>query len=343
VTRQAGFRSAESPQPDIGQNLGVASTDRLSTADVGHRVSVRREVDDPGGRFTDVVGHLLDLTEASLTVLRPSGEVVELDRSAVTAAKVVPPAPVRPGWAVPDVSPDDMQRTCWAGWPAREVETLGDWALRAHGGLTGRANSAMAVGDPGLPTREALDAVERWYVAKALPPLLQLPLADPRNLEMADAGWARLHVTIVQVAPVAPLLATVPDRTMRAVVEPTPSADWLSLMHDLEDDVESHVAILTGPPVVGFATLYRGDEPVGIGRVSVEGEWCGVTSVDVAPAARRRGVGTEVMAVLLSWAADQGAVASYLQVRAANAGALRLYAALGYVTHHPYNYRAPSA
>jgi hypothetical protein len=28
-------------------------------------------------------------------------------------------------------------------------------------------------------------------------------------------------------------------------------------------------------------------------------------------------------------------------VRAANDAALRLYAALGYVTHHPYSYRAP--
>ena len=322
------------------QNRAVQPDERS----VGRRVSVRRRVDDPGGRFTDVVGHLLDLTDTALTVLRPSGEIVELDRSAVTAAKVVPPAPVRPGWAVPEVSPDDMQRICWAGWPAREVATLGEWALRAHDGITGRANSAMTVGDPGVPTRAALDAVQQWYVAKGLAPLLQLPLADPRNLEMAEAGWSRLHVTIVQVAPVGRLLDTVPRRDdLRAVVESTPSADWLGLMHDLDDDVDNHVAILTGPARVCFATLYRDDEPVGIGRVSVEGEWAGVTSVDVAPSARREGIGSAVMRVLLSWAGGRGAVASYLQVRAANDAALRLYAALGYVTHHPYNYRAPSA
>ena len=78
-------------------------------------------------------------------------------------------------------------------------------------------------------------------------------------------------------------------------------------------------------------------------RRRVEGEWAGVTSVDVAPAARRQGIGSAVMDTLLSWAAGQGAVASYLQVRAANPGALKLYDALGYVTHHPYNYRAPTA
>jgi len=171
--------------------------------------------------------------------------------------------------------------------------------------------------------------------------LLQLPLADPANAAMATAGWDRLHVTVVQVAPVAAVLAASHPQPLRAVVEAAPSADWLSLMHDLDDDVDAHVAILTGPPVVGFATLYDGDEALGIGRVSVEGQWCGITSVDVAPAARRRGVGSAVMTALLEWAQQHGASSSYLQVRAGNAAALRLYDALGYVTHHPYCYRAP--
>ena len=314
----------------------------LGPADLGQRVTVRRRVE---GGVTDVVGHVIDVSPSSVTVLRASGEVVALERAAVTAAKVVPPAPVRRGWAVPAVSPADLQRICWAGWPARESELLGDWALRAHGGITGRANSAMAVGDPGCSVPEALDRVAAWYAARGLPPLLQLPLADPANLVMAEAGWGRLHVTVVQVAPIVPVLAGVAERAdLGAVVEPAPSEDWLGLMHDLDEgDPDAHVAILTGPPVVGFATVYDAGsgEPVGIGRVSVEGEWAGVTSVDVAPSARRRGIGSAVMRTLLSWAAQRGARWTYLQVRAANDPALRLYAALGYTTHHPYNYRAP--
>ena len=311
----------------------------LTMADVGHRVSVRREVN---GGLTDVLGHLLDLTDDRFEVLA-HGAVISLDRAAVTAAKVVPEATPRRGWAVPTISPDDMQRICWAGWPARDVERLGDWALRAHGGITGRANSAMAVGDPGLPLPEALRRTAQWYDDRGLAPLLQLPLADPANAEMADEGWSRLHVTIVQVAPIGPLLAELPPREdLREVVESVPSADWRGLMHDLDTgDPESHVAILTGPDRVGFATLYRGDQPVGIGRVSVEGEWAGVTSVDVAPEVRRQGIGSAVMGALLRWAAGQGAGSSYLQVRAGNAAALKLYDALGYVTHHPYTYRSP--
>ena len=312
----------------------------LTSQDLGRRVSVRRRVE---GGLTDVLGHLLDVTDDHLDVLA-RGEVLSLPTADVTAAKVVPPATPRRGWEVPSVTPDDMQRICWAGWPPREHEMLGDWALRAHGGITGRANSAMAVGDPGLPVPDALRAVESWYAARGLPPLLQLPLADPANLVMADQGWPRLHVTVVQVAPIAAVLVGI-DRhdDLRAMVERVPSSDWRSLMHDLDTDApEAHVAILTGPERVGFVTLYRGAQPVGIGRVSVEGEWAGVTSVDVAPAARRQGIGSAVMAALLGWAEQQGAASTYLQVRAANPAALKLYDALGYVTHHPYGYRAPA-
>jgi ribosomal protein S18 acetylase RimI-like enzyme len=312
----------------------------LTSQDVGQRVSVRQQVE---GGLTDVLGHLLDVTDEHLEVLA-RGEVMTLAVGDVTAAKVVPPATPRRGWQVPTVSQEDMQRICWAGWPARDSEQLGDWVLRAHGGITGRANSAMAVGDPGLPVPEALHRVSAWYAERGLPPLLQLPVADPANAAMADEGWERLHVTVVQVAPIAPLLASVPARTdLQTVVEKVPSADWQTLMHDLDpDDPAGHLAILTGPARVGFVTLYRGDEPVGIGRVSIEGEWAGVTSVDVAPPARRQGVASAVMRELLQWALQGGASSSYLQVRAANPAALKLYDRLGYVTHHPYNYRAPA-
>ncbi len=313
----------------------------LTGQDVGRRVSVRHRV---GSKATDVVGHLLDHTDTELHVLRQDGEVAVIPLADVVVAKVVPRRPVRRGWEVPAVSIARMQAICSAGWPARETEPLGQWLLRAHAGITGRANSAMAVGDPERPLAEALEAVSSWYVHRGVPPLVQLPLADPVNQGMADLGWRRQHVTIVQVAPVSALLGSLPKRDdLTATVTPVPTPEWLSLMHDLVvDDPDTHVAILTGPPVVGFATLTRDGTPVGIGRVSIEGEWAGITSVDVAPDSRRQGIASAVMRTLVSWAGERGAHATYLQVRAANDAALRLYSALGYVTHHPYVYRAPA-
>src|SRR3954447_17785638 len=106
--------------------------DMLTSQDVGRRVSVRREVE---GGLTDVLGHLLDVTDDHLEVLA-RGQVLQLPVADVTAAKVVPAATPKRGWDVPVVAPDDMQRICWAGWPARAHELVGDWALRAHGGIT---------------------------------------------------------------------------------------------------------------------------------------------------------------------------------------------------------------
>jgi ribosomal-protein-alanine N-acetyltransferase len=53
--------------------------------------------------------------------------------------------------------------------------------------------------------------------------------------------------------------------------------------------------------------------------------------VAVAPAARRRGTGTALVAAVLADAARSGAVAAHLEVRASNAAAIALYQRLGFV------------
>lgn len=320
----------------------------FSGRDVGARVSVRRTL--PTGQRSDVIGELLSWDDGVLQLRSGDGEIVTVAESAVVAGRVVPPAPPRRPPGVPHVSVEDMQRIANAGWPAREVEEMGDWLLRAHGGITGRANSVMAIGDPGLPLDEALSRIKAWYAERALPPLVQLPEQSALNSELEDRGWHQLHVTIVQTASLAATLALLSERAdqsrLHTAVATEPDVTWLSLMHDLdENDPEAHVEILSGPPLVGFATTFDGSrhqEAVGIGRVSIEGQWAGITSVDVAPERRRQGIGSIVMRALLEWAQDHGARAAYLQVRAKNEPALALYRQLGFVPHHPYCYRAPN-
>lgn len=122
------------------------------------------------------------------------------------------------------------RRTCSAAaGPAGSrgsTRLFGDWALRAHGGITGRANSAMAVGDPGRPLGPALASVREWYAERGLPALLQLPLTDPANQTMAQHGWVRLHVTVVQVAPIA-LTARLVHLAPRAVTGRSRRTRWM--------------------------------------------------------------------------------------------------------------------
>ena len=72
---------------------------------------------------------------------QPPADVPEVD---VVAAKVVPP----------ELSAEAMQRVAEAGWPPFETAPLGEWTLRASGGLTGRANSVRVAGDPGARVDE---------------------------------------------------------------------------------------------------------------------------------------------------------------------------------------------
>ncbi|MFT5222446.1 MAG: hypothetical protein ACI867_000749 [Glaciecola sp.] len=71
---------------------------QLTPEDVGRRVSIRRWVEDPerGARPSDVLGHLRRWQDDVLVVERKDGELVEVYEADILAAKVIPPAPVRP-------------------------------------------------------------------------------------------------------------------------------------------------------------------------------------------------------------------------------------------------------
>ena len=44
----------------------------------------------------------------------------------------------------------ELEQVAAFGWRAQETVRLGEWLLRASGGFTQRANSVLAVGDPGV-------------------------------------------------------------------------------------------------------------------------------------------------------------------------------------------------
>src|SRR6266851_819271 len=67
------------------------------------------------------------------------------------------------------VSICELEAIAAKGWRAPEEAPLGGWMLRAARGFTGRANSALAAGDPGIPLAAAMTSVRRWYAARDLP------------------------------------------------------------------------------------------------------------------------------------------------------------------------------
>lgn len=186
---------------------------RITPADVGKRVSVRRltSVADGYPTFADTIGVLASWDAGVLRVTRRTGETVTIEEATLVAGKTVPPAPARrPGPAVPAVSTDDLEEIAARAWPPAESERLGGWTLRAAGGFTRRANSVLLTGDPGMPAAEALGRVVAWYGERGLTPWLQVPDSSPYGPELDAAGWTREAETVVRVAPLAPL-TSLPD------------------------------------------------------------------------------------------------------------------------------------
>src|ERR1700744_4974728 len=91
----------------------------------------------------------------------------------------------------------ELERVAATHWRGTEEEWLGGWLLRAADGFTGRANSALPLGDPGRPLGAAVDAVTRWYTERGLPPAIAVPVpldaadgpARALDHELGQRGW----------------------------------------------------------------------------------------------------------------------------------------------------------
>ena len=308
---------------------------RPGPGDVGRRVSLRHAA--PGGGQTDTVGDLLSWSDGELVVRRRDGAQLRLPERAVVAGRVVPD----PAREITDV---ELERIAALGWRGLEESRLGGWLLRAAEGWTGRANSVLPLGDPGVPLDEALDGVLRWYADRGLPGRFQLPLpfAGELDAELADRGWTTGNAALVMTADVV----TVRDRTAESAelppvtVEPAPSAAWLAAYHYRGAALPDVAArVLVNAPAVACASVSDESGVVAIGRGAVAERWLGVTAMEVAPRARRRGLALHVLRALAAWGGRNRARHVYLQVAEGNTAGRALYERAGFGVHHRYHYR----
>ncbi|MFI6260730.1 GNAT family N-acetyltransferase [Micromonospora sp. NPDC051006] len=322
----------------------------LGQQDVGHRIVVRRIVGIREGRplFSDALGELVELNETHLTLATAQGPL-RVARDEVHRAKRVPPTRRPTAAAV-----IELELAADEAWPAPTRGRLGGWLLRAADGWTGRANSALPVGDPDRPLPAAVDAVERWYTEHDLTPMINtpLPLAAPVGAELDRRGWSSRPPVLVQTAPLplpaAPVTATplgpatpASAQVATAVVElaAAPTQEWLAVAAGRKGglpDAARHV--LTAVDQIRFAHAYADGALVGIGRGTVTGpgRWLGLSLIEVLPQARRQGLAGRVIRALADWGAAAGATRAFLQVEQSNTGAVALYQGLGFTTHHTY-------
>ncbi len=323
---------------------------------LGQRVVVRRVLPGQAGpsggpAMIDVLGILEKWNDESLSVRREDGRVFQIAHADIVTAKPVPPrASVRQ--RIPTA---DLQRICSRGWQPTEQVSLGAWLLRAADGFTGRANSVLVAGDPGLPNGAALTTVLRWYAARRLPALAQVTTDSPWLDELSSRGWVTARPdegdALVQVASVAQArrvrrqARSAQPGTLAVRLDETPDDDWIRLYGrtaEVRPDIVR--AVLSSGDRVAFASIKdpsAAGVTVAIGRAVLTGDWLGLAAIEVKPAFRRRGLGAAIVDTLLEWGASYGALSAYVQTLPNNGAALGLYEPYGFRTHHSYRYLRP--
>jgi len=229
----------------------------------------------------------------------------------IVSGKPVPPRPsVRHR-----VSPRDAEIHSLSMWPDVPTRPLGEWLLRSDVSPEeiARAGSVLAMGDPGMSYADAAAEVIAYYSSLNRPAWAQVEVDSEADDALVALGWVAARPTeadsLFQLVAVSRLQRLLPDPGEVAL------------------DVEGPRAIAT----IGDVARARG---------AVDGDWLGLHDIWVSPDARRQGLSQRVLAELVDWGASLGATTAYLQVRADNAAALRLYERLGFVTHHAYRYLA---
>jgi hypothetical protein len=215
---------------------------------------------------------------------------------------------------------------------------MGRWA---GAGFTGRANSALPVGDPGLPLPEAVAAVEDWYRRRDLRPVIVLPQGagpDPLPAYLAERSWLpRPGPAFVMTAEIADLPASTAD--VRFSPEPGSAFPLAS-----GPPPTSPSPFMAPPSLVARSLVHRSSllGPVGTAALWLAGRRLrrpGQPRLTTGPsrptrlASRSRGSPSALAA-----AAARGARRILLQVETGNGPARALYQRCGFRDSHRYEY-----
>lgn len=312
------------------------------------RAVVRRRIEHG---VTDALGDLVAMDDNTVSVLTRRGLVV-IDRADVVAAKEVPPKPSRRGAAHLAISMHDLERIMVEGWPPIEREQLGGWLLRAAAGFTGRGNSVLPLGDPGMPVSNAVDRCESWYDERGLRRLFALfgPAGfaagdDPLGRELLGRGYEPLNTAVVFTAATSTLPHEAPGTSGGHVRLESGLSErwWNAYAEQIQANTTSDTraaarTVMTSSTEQLFASLERSGEVVGVARIAFTHAWAGVFALSVAPAHRRTGVAVQLMGALADASRTRGIPSMFLQVTKTNSPARSLYERLGFSVHHEYLY-----
>lgn len=236
-----------------------------------------------------------------------------------------------------------LEAAGFRAWPASRVAFDGSWQLRTTSGHPSKRLNCLVPLDPAdsRDMRARVQSASAEFKALGLKATIrQTPLfpAGLPDVLRAD-GWTPGYQTLVMAADL--------DR-----VDCGHGMDHLPT-HDIErfseaciriDEARDTTAAVLGhiiaaiEPVAGLFLMEDTDGPTAVGICVHDNDLAGLQQVVVAKAARRQGLGLEIVSAALRWARLRGARKAWLQVVADNGPARTLYERMGFSTAYGYCY-----
>jgi GNAT superfamily N-acetyltransferase len=234
-----------------------------------------------------------------------------------------------------------------SGWPALQTQLYDGWILRFAEGHTKRSNSVNPLYPSSLPIGGKIEDCEAIYADRGLSPtfkLLEDPSQAPLDRELARRGYGILDPTSVQRLGLSSWAAKrEPPSGFRVELRRDFGRGWaedycsLNRIEEKRAIVERILGNVICEKLV--ARAYIEDTLVACGYGALDQGWVGLFDIVVREGERGRGFGEGLVGAILSEARERGAGQAYLQVVAANAPAVKLYAKLGFAEAYRYWYR----
>ncbi|GGN12117.1 N-acetyltransferase [Lentzea pudingi] len=211
--------------------------------------------------------------------------------------------------------------------------------MRAAEGFTGRANSTLTCGDPGVPIPEALRAVQAFARDHGIKPTAHVVNGSSPEAAVEAAGW---RVDLDHPGGAESLVMTGPlEKFAEGVAESRDLPGWWELTAGSEVTAAQRHVLGSGGNVC-FASLTVEGTVIAAVRGAVVEDVLHVARLAVRPSHRRQGLARRLMGELAGWGLEQGATTCALQVAEHNEPAIRLYEELGCSEHHRYRYWIPA-
>jgi ribosomal protein S18 acetylase RimI-like enzyme len=233
-------------------------------------------------------------------------------------------------------------------WRPLEEERQGEWRYRWTEGVTGRANSVLAIGGEGDLDR-LVERGESFYAERAAPArFLVSDASAPATLSgyLAARGYQPEKLTLMMTADSAEVASRAGSGPWDLSVAVAVSDEWFDCYWSVEAErgrtprdalVYRDVLLATDRPQ-RFVAVVAGGVVVGTGQAVFEAGWGGVQCMTTRTAFRGQGAASAVLATLASEAAQAGVEHLYLAVQSDNQRAISLYRRSGFRPTHPYQY-----